>query len=306
MTMTGAELLLSRSADLCILDLLKRRAEVEPTAVAIAAPGRRPLSYGRLLQQVQSTVRSLAHAGLAPGDRVALVLPNGPEMAVAFLAVAAGATCAPLNPAYTADEFDFYLADLKARAVVIAADEDTPARAVALARGLPVLDLAPTAEAEAGTFLLHGTGDKILREPCYASPSDTALVLHTSGTTSRPKIVPLTHANLCSSATSITKTLALTPRDRCLNVMPLFHIHGLIGALLASLAAGGSVVCTRGFVRDKFFAWLDESHPTWYTAAPAIHQAVLSAAADNGEVIARRRLRFIRSSSAALPTQAAR
>ena len=127
---------------------------------------------------------------------------------------------------------------------------------------------------------------------------DVALVLHTSGTTARPKIVPLTHGNVTASARSIARTLELSPGDACLNVMPLFHIHGLIAATLASLAGGGSVVCTPGFNALRFFGWLDAERPTWYTAVPTMHQAILARAERNKEIIERAKLRFLRSSSA--------
>jgi acyl-CoA synthetase (AMP-forming)/AMP-acid ligase II/acetyltransferase-like isoleucine patch superfamily enzyme/acyl carrier protein len=293
----------ARTVASSVCDLLRDAAERNAAATAIVSPNRRPLSYSRLVHQVEATVRTLAAAGVAPNDRVALVLPNGPEMAVAFLAVAAGATCAPLNPAYTEDEFEFYISDLNARALIVAAGLDSPVLAVARKRGLAVLDLVPATEAEAGIFSLEGGERPSTRKPAFAGPSDAALVLHTSGTTSRPKIVPLTHANLCASAANIAATLALTPKDRCLNVMPLFHIHGLIGAVLSSVSAGASVVCTRGFQPDEFYGWLDAFRPTWYTAAPTIHQAVLAGAAANSASIARSPLRLIRSSSAALPRQ---
>ncbi|MEK7261749.1 MAG: AMP-binding protein, partial [Pseudomonadota bacterium] len=128
-------------------------------------------------------------------------------------------------------------------------------------------------------------------------------VLHTSGTTSRPKIVPLSQRNICASAGHIRDILNLTPADRGLSIMPLFHIHGLIGSVLSTLAAGGSVFCTPGFNALKFFAWMDEAKPTWYTAVPTMHQAILTRAANNREVIARHPLRFIRSSSSSLPPQ---
>ena len=128
--------------------------------------------------------------------------------------------------------------------------------------------------------------------------TDVALVLHTSGTTSRPKMVPLTHGNLAASARHVGRALALGPGDRCLNVMPLFHIHGLVAATLASLAADASVVCTPGFAAADFLGWLDRLRPTWYTAVPTMHQAVL--AATRGEPRATT-LRLIRSSSAPLP-----
>ena len=133
--------------------------------------------------------------------------------------------------------------------------------------------------------------------------ADAALILHTSGTTSRPKIVPLTHGNLCASARNIVETLSLGPTDRGLHVMPLFHIHGLVAGLLAPLLAGGSVFCAPGFNALKFFAWMDEARPTWYTAVPTMHQAILARAGRNRDVILRSPLRFIRSSSASLPPQ---
>ena len=133
-----------------IYNLLKSLAERDPAAIAIAAPDRRPLAYRRLLRQVEDTVSALSSAGLVRNDRVALVLPNGPEMAVAFLAVACGATCAPLNPAYTEEEFDFYISDLDARALIVASGMDSPARRVAQRRQVPILELVPAVEAEAG------------------------------------------------------------------------------------------------------------------------------------------------------------
>jgi oxalate---CoA ligase len=131
-------------------------------------------------------------------------------------------------------------------------------------------------------------------------PKDIALILHTSGTTSRPKIVPLTHQNLLQSAQNVADTLQLEESDRCLNVMPLFHIHGLVASLLASLHAGGSVVCTPGFQSPDFFNWIATFQPSWYTAVPTIHQAVLAAAPGQEAIVAQYPLRFLRSSSAAL------
>ena len=186
---------------LCIHHLLEDQAERTPDAPAILAPGRAPLTYGRLRVHILTMwCRRCMLLGLSRNDRVALVLPNGPEMAVAFLAVAAGATCAPLNPAYSANEFDFYLADLHAKALIMQAGMDSPARAVAQARGLRIIELSPVLEAEAGLFTLTGEEHPRAAPHGFAQPDDVALVLHTSGTTSRPKIVPLTHTNICTSA----------------------------------------------------------------------------------------------------------
>ncbi|QEX16657.1 AMP-dependent synthetase [Hypericibacter terrae] len=277
-------------------------AEGDAARAAIAAPGVAPLSRGRLLQQIDATVGALRALGIKANDRVAIVLPNGPEMAVSFLAVASGATAAPLNPNYREEEFDFYLGDLEAKLLIVQAGVESPVRAVAQRRRVPIVELTPTAGGPAGSFNLSREGRPIpAASASFAGPDDVALVLHTSGTTSRPKQVPLTHRNLVASANHIRTTLALTPADRCVNIMPLFHIHGLIGALLSSLSAQASLFCTPGFNALKFFAWLDEAEATWYTAVPTMHQAILPRAERNRDVIARRKLRFIRSSSSSLP-----
>jgi acyl-CoA synthetase (AMP-forming)/AMP-acid ligase II len=268
-------------------------------AIAIMAPDRKPLNYRGLLEQLEATAADLADAGITGNDKVAIVLPNGPEMASAFLGVACAATAAPLNPAYKADEFRFYLEDLKVRLLILAEGEETPARSVAAELGIPVLDLRPLDIA--GRFELQGRGHAAAVPARKPQADDVALVLHTSGTTSRPKIVPLTHANLAASAANIGRTLNLTSADRCLNIMPLFHIHGLVAGVLSSLAAHGSVFCAPGFNALKFFAWIEEAKPTWYTAVPTMHQAILARSSRNQEIIAKNPLRFVRSSSASLP-----
>ncbi|MBL8808239.1 MAG: AMP-binding protein [Rhodospirillales bacterium] len=271
---------------------------------ALGAPETKALDFAGLRALARRTVADLNAMGIGRNDRVAIVLPNGPEMAASFLAIGAGATTAPLNPAYRADEFEFYLTDLKAKALVVQAGEETPARAVAAKLGVPVVELMPDRAAGAGSFTLAAGALKgVPAQAGFADTEDVALVLHTSGTTSRPKIVPLAQANVCASARHIGQTLALKPADRCLNIMPLFHIHGLIAAVLSSLAAGGQTVCTPGFNALKFFAWLEEAKPSWYTAVPTMHQAILSRAERNREIIGRAGLRFIRSSSASLPPQ---
>jgi len=290
-----------------LLDLLAAGADAAPAiaATADAGPADAPLSYADLRALAGRTVAQLNAHGIGRGDRVAIVLRNGPEMAAAFVAVGAGATTAPLNPAYRADEYRFYLEDLGARALIVEAGSTSPAVAVARDLGIPVLPLAVPPGLPAGSFTLPDPpADAVFAaRPGPAAPDDVALVLHTSGTTSRPKIVPLSHANVCASARHVGATLALTADDRCLNVMPLFHIHGLIAAVLSSLGAGASVVCTPGFNALRFFAWLSDVAPTWYTAVPTMHQAILARAGRNPEAVAAARLRFVRSSSASLPPQ---
>ena len=282
-----------------LLQLLDARRRLGATDPALAALDFPPLDSDTLYSHVRRIAADLRKRGIERDDVVAVVMSNGPQMATAFLGVSAAAICAPLNPAYTADEFAFYLSDLPAKALLIAGSLDSPARRVAHDRGIPILEATWNANDAAGLFSLEGAGDDSKDDSDAAGDDDIALVLHTSGTTSRPKMVPLTHANLCASARNIARTLDLTPSDRCLNVMPLFHIHGLVGALLSTLAGGGSIVCTPGFTGARFFDWLERFEPTWYTAVPTMHRSVLSRASGYKSVTSN--LRFIRSSSAALP-----
>ncbi|MBS0639924.1 MAG: AMP-binding protein [Proteobacteria bacterium] len=278
-------------------------ARGDGTAPALGAPGRSWLTHADLRTLADRTVASLNAMGIGRGDRVALVTPNGPEAASSFLTIACGATTAPLNPAYKLDEFAFYLDDLKAKALVVQAGMDTPAREAAEAQGVPVVELVPDADGPAGSFTLTAAPGMAgpAAQPGLAGAEDVALVLHTSGTTSRPKIVPLRHVNVTASAYHIGATLALTPDDVCLNIMPLFHIHGLIAATLSSIAAGGAVSCSTGFHAFRFFQWFEDVRPTWYTAVPTMHQTILELAPRHKELIAASRLRFLRSSSSSLP-----
>jgi acyl-CoA synthetase (AMP-forming)/AMP-acid ligase II/acyl carrier protein len=287
---------------LSIAERLADQASRTPEAIAILALNQAPLVYKQLYAHIQEAVLTLHSLGIGRNDPVGIILPNGREMAVAFLGVASGATAAPVNPAYRAAELEAYLIEIQAKAVIVQAGVDSPARAVARARGIPMVELYSRPSAGASLFTLTGERRVSLGHPEFARPGDVALLLPTSGTTSRPKLVPLTHASLFESARNIQTSLALTHSDRCLNVMPLFHIHGLVGALLSSLVAGASVVCTPGFQLPQFFAWLEEFRPTWYTAVPTMHRAVLSSARARDPNLPRTHsLRFIRSSSAPLP-----
>ncbi len=271
--------------------------------VAIAAPGRPSLDYRALRALVADTAAALNAAGIGRNDRVAIVLPNGPEMASCFLACASAVTSAPLNPAYRADEFEFYLTDLQASGLIVERGSKSPAVDAARSLGVRIIELAVADGAAAGQFTLDAGPPAACANGGAAEADDVAMVLHTSGTTSRPKRVPLSVANLCASAGHIAGTLAFTPRDVGLNIMPLFHIHGLIAGLLAPLSAGSRVFCTPGFNALKFFGWMDEAHPTWYTAVPTMHLAIATRGKHNAAIIQRHPLRFVRSSSSALPLQ---
>lgn len=288
------------SLNLSLGSLLDQVAEAHGALPAILNEDSAVLSHSELNKHIAETVDVLNSLGVGRNDRVAIVLPQGPELAVAFLSVASGATVAPLNHNYKEEDFLFYLKDLDAKTLILLDGDGTPARKAAESLGIPVLDLKPHPNRD-GRFVLSGIPQSLEGSGGFAQADDFGLILHTSGTTSRPKMVPLSHANLCSSTLNIIEMVQLKEGDRCLNVMPLFHIHGLVACVLASLCSGGSTVCTRSFNSEKFFDWLIEFKPTWYSAVPTMHQAVLGQLQNRDQVTTKSALRFIRSSSAALP-----
>ena len=261
------------------------------------------------LARLRDRMRSL---GVGVGDRIAIVLPNGPAAAVAFLAAAVTGCAAPLNPRYRSDELRFYLDDLGASVLITGESGGEVAREAA---GEDVLRLQMQGSLETFELVADDRHSGEGRNPVFGGapgasasggiadpgPDDVALVLHTSGTTSRPKIVPLRQRNLCRSAAGIAGSLRLSSADRSLNVMPLFHIHGLLAGLLAPLSAGASVVATEGFDAFRFFSQLQSLHPTYYTAVPTMHQMVLARSARHARAARPVGLRFVRSSSASLP-----
>lgn len=283
----------------CIGPAIARQAADHPDRVAILGVGRSPATYAALSDHIRAVGGALRARGVAPTDRVALLVENGPEAATAFLGIASAATCAPLNPQYRETELRFYLEDLQARAVVVSSTLETPARDVARDLGLEVLELSVPEGRPAGVFDL----DAVVEDHLVLANDGNAvaLVLHTSGTTARPKIVPLLHRHLLASADNVLVTLGLRESDRCLNVMPLFHIHGIVAALLATLRAGGSVACAPGFHQVHFFEWLRSLEPTWTTAVPTMYQSLLERLRRDSDLARGHGLRFARSSSAALP-----
>jgi acyl-CoA synthetase (AMP-forming)/AMP-acid ligase II/acyl carrier protein len=290
----------ARPSFACLPDLLSHYARNAPDRRAILAPGCLPMTYNALWLQARDVVRGLRSLGVGRTDRVAVVLPDGPEAAVAMVAVAVGAVSVPLNPGFTYDEYRRYFDELHLAALLTHAHPDSPIRRAAHAFGIPIIEVVARRHDGAGAFSIVGQASRRAAGDEFASSADDAFILLTSGSTSRPKTVPLTHASVCLSAYNVGTAIELGARDRLLSVLPLFHGHGLISGVLAALAAGSSVVCTSGFDAREFFGWLTEFRPTWYTAVPAIHQAILREA-DLGKKRARRSsLRLVRSASTSL------
>ena len=256
---------------------------------------------------IETDPRTLNELGIGRGDRVAIVLPNGPEMATAFVAVASAATAAPLNPGLSRRRVRV----LPRRPQGEGADRRSGQRRRQRSRaaeklGVAIIDAHPgTRRSAAGAFALSAR--RSARQPARPGPVEPRR--------HRARPAHLGH-HLAAEDRAARPGQHLRPRpatsrrrsrfptdDRGLNIMPLFHIHGLIAALSAPLSRGGAVFCTPGFNALKFFAWIEEAKPTWYTAVPTMHQAILTRAAPQARRSRRHPLRFIRSSSSSLPPQ---
>jgi amino acid adenylation domain-containing protein len=285
-------------------ELLVYYARMAPRRSAILGPGYTPLTYGALWTRTTDVVRELRSCGIGQSDRVAVVLPQGADAAATIIAVATAAVCVPLTPTFVADEWQRYFGDLQVAALLTCANIGSACRGVARALGIPIIDLSPLPGKQIGAFKLLGSGTRqAVVDELASSAENEAFMLLTSGTEARPKLVPLTHASVCQSAYNAGAVLGLKSRDRLLNVLPLFHAHGLISGLLTALAAGTSVVCAPKFDPAAFFGWLTEFRPTWYTAVPAVHRALLLEADRHKDSIRQSSLRVIRSASATLPAR---
>ena len=270
---------------------------VKDENIALTSEISSKLSYKDLKLFINKISKQLAGNGLSNKDRAAIVLPNGPYMASSFLAISSYMSAAPLNPSYKSEEYEFYLKDLNPKIVLVEKNSDNPVVDVAKKLKIELCEINPEKDGPSGIFNIYEN------ETEYSLPdeNDESLVLHTSGTTSRPKIVPLTNKNIFSSAENISKSLNLSESDHCLNIMPLFHIHGLIAILASSMKAGASVCASNGFNAIKFLDLAKSEKINWYSGVPTMHQTILLRARRNLEIAKELKLRLIRSSSASLP-----
>lgn len=271
---------------------LARHARLRGSAAALLAPGYQTVSYAHLFAHAQRLRARLASIGIGPAARVAVLMPAGMELAIACLSTACSATCIPLHTGLTEPELLALLGDARVDAVMGLAQDPVPDR---IARRIGSAALA---------FELHGAslGDADSEAP-WPEATDTAFILFTSGTTGKPKRVPLSQRQVVRSAQNIAQHLALSPEDRALGVMPAYHSHGLIGGLLAPLAVGSSVVCTPAFAASEFLGWVRDFLPTWYTASPTLHHALVDLLAQHPEQMPAHGFRLIRSASSALPAE---
>ena len=265
--------------------------------IAITSSDGSKIKYSELKKHVYDISGQLCKKGIINSDRAAIVLPNGPEMATTFLAISSYMSAAPLNPSYKPNEYEFYLKDLMPRIVIVEKNSINPVVQAAKKLGIEVCEIQKIDGAPTGIFNLYDESSSFQ----LSKESHEALVLHTSGTTSRPKVVPLTNKNIYSSAINISNSLKLSSEDHCYNIMPLFHIHGLIAILCSSVYSGASVYASEGFNALKFLDLAKKEKISWYSGVPTMHQGILMRAKRNIKLAESLSLRFIRSSSASLP-----
>ncbi len=282
-----------------IPQMLEKVSNAYPEKTALDEEGRPSLSYQELHQRVGSLSLDLRRAGVQKEDRVAVVVPNGRDMAVVMLAVCSASVAAPLNPAYQESEFADYFKEIRVSFLVLPHGMTSPARALAEKLGVRVLELTKDAISILSSVSASLTDQS---PPSGVSPArdDLALILLTSGSTGRSKKVPLTHRNLCVSVRDICRVLELTPNDRCLCMWEQFHIGGLVDLLLVPLASGGSVICTKGFDAEKFFELVNSEKPTWYQGVPATVHELMAYARKQGITGVESCLRLVRVTASAL------
>jgi acyl-CoA synthetase (AMP-forming)/AMP-acid ligase II len=272
-----------------------------PDHPAIESPGQQPLTYQDLRKQVLLVIKALNSMGFGRNDRIAIIMPGGPETAVLGIAIMAGFTHTPLNPQYRDPEFKAILSRLKVKAVIVQKNHETAARNVAISQNIPIIEITPSPD-QAGIFGIGMCEAGKGNNGSFAQPEDTAIVLQTSGTTSIPKIVPLTQKQVCKAVITFASQANHTDSDKSLHIVPHFHLLGILGTLLAPLLAGGTVICTRDFIASDFLSLLRYYRPTFYIAGPAHHRAILR---DLKKVpqdqLRNNSLKYIRSVSAPLP-----
>jgi len=282
-----------------IPEMIRMQGSVRANETALEEEGRGDLTYAELNRLVVSLAGDLRRAGVKRSDRVAVVIPNGREMSTTLLGVCSAAIAAPLNPAYQEGEFADYFREIRVSYLVVRRGVASPARAAAAKMGIKMLELTETAEA----LLPEEVSARAVApatEMDQPDPDDIALILLTSGSTGRSKKVPLTHRNICVSVRDVSRTLELTPSDRCLCMWEQFHIGGLVDLLLVPLASGGTVMCTSGFDAAKFFDLLKTASPTWYQGVPATVHELMAHVRRHGITSGRSSLRLVRVTASAL------
>jgi oxalate---CoA ligase len=284
-----------------VYDLLSAQARRDASAVAILAPGRTPLDFGGLLNQIDYVRTALNGCGLGRGDRIAILGARGPETAVALLGIACCATCVPLNSAAPVTELERGLVETGAKALLVPETASVEVRELASRLGLALLEYTVEEGAPTGRFRMSGSGAGAVARGGPAAAEDIAFVLRTSGTTSRAKIVPIRHRNAVARTEKARRLFDVSAADLCLNLMPLCYHQGINTGLMLPLVSGCAVILPSAFNAETYFACMRDFSPTWYTASFTYHQAILEWLRQRPDALTGNRLRYMRAASGPLP-----
>lgn len=281
--------------------LLARQARLHGSRQALASADGAATTYAELAATTDRLVTALTACGIDRTTRLAVALPNGLDMAIGLLAVSSAAIAVPLPPHATADEYRVWFRAGRVSHLLTSAQTAATAREVAGELRLPVIDLTTgiTGYQLAGVAAAMSS----VSATRHPAPADVAVVLMTSGSTGTPKRVPLTHANLLAGASSVARSLGLSPTDRVLVMWEQYHVGGLVDLLLAPLVGGGTAVCAGGFDAVRFFDLLHVVRPTWFQGVPTTLRELLLHARLAGTLPVTSPLRLLRSVAAPLPPE---
>ncbi|WP_299818893.1 AMP-binding protein [uncultured Jannaschia sp.] len=278
-----------------IRDLLDRRAAEDGGRESHVFPGEAPLTWGALRDEAREIAERLAGMGVARGESVAVMLPNGRAGILCLMALFYGGfRAAVLNLVAGAEAMGYALAHSEARFVLLGTAQGDLFNAAVAASGASVTAIRVGAEV--------AWPDAARGEPGPVAPGDHALLMYTSGTTGRPKGVLHSHASLLAGGWMPAMAHALTPEDRGLCVLPIYHINGLCVTVMGALVSGGALVVCERFSASRFWTTCAETGVTWFSVVPTIVSHLLHGEGEP-DAATRARLRFGRSASSALAVE---
>ena len=256
---------------------IRHYAGLQPDHVAVLSSGFEPLSYRELQHIIVDVRASLRHAGLGCRARIAIAIPDGPQAALAIVAVACSAVSIPLNPNQTLRELEICLATLRPDAILLLQGSDSIFRRAAKIRDIMLVEIS---RSKANSLLFTIVETKAPAATAFVefdepTPDAPAFILQTSGTTSEPKLIPFSHRNMLAAAARHKSWYDLTPRDRCLSLSPIYYSHGLKVTFLTPLLTGGSVAFPTDVSKFDYTEWFSNLGPTWYSAGPTLHRLIL-------------------------------
>ena len=283
-------------------EAIRFRAEMQPDQPAIVSSSFAPLSYRELQYLIRDVRAALRTAGYSRSARIAVAIPNGPQAALAIVAVACSAVSIPLNPRQTLREIEMGFAALRPDAVLLAKGDDSDARRAAERKGVTIIEATPSKKGTLGFGIDKPQAGTAAApdEPDEPDPEAPAFILQTSGTAAEPKLIPFSHRNMLAAAARLQAWFNLTPQDRCLSVSPPFYSHGLKVTVFTPLLSGGTVSFPTDASKFDYAEWFEDLRPTWYSAGPTLHRLIFDQTQSRADAKTGHSLRFILSGGAPL------